>query len=528
MTNIQCHFGKNQGQLKINNFSPEFTFLFFGIFYIFWIFINNLTEDINLSLFVLLAIVIFFLWLFFYLKKYLLVFLFSVLWFTIWIYVSDFNLEKINENLAIINEYTDKVEITAEIKSISKITDERITYIWEIGSFLNLTQSSPYKGEGKNNNLFLEKERLKEILIEISINWNQKLEKWTIIKFEAEINRYEPFNNFEYEKYMLSKWIYFRVYPYNYEIIWENKVNIIIKDISSFRENLLTKIKEIYRKEEAAFLGWILVWARENLPANLSTNFNNSGLTHIIAVSGFNITILIVFFGYIIKFLPPYIRFTFISIIIILFTILVWFNAPVVRASIMWIIWYFVLVSWRKWDTLAIIILTLLVMASFSPLSINYDVSLHLSFLAVLWIVYIQPFLERKLKFIPDIFEIRTALSLTLSALIFTFPIMIINFWQISLIAPISNILVSWTIPIIMLIWFLSLIFYSVLPILWIIIGCFARLLLKWDILVVNTLWEFKYSVIKYDFWEYRGYYEVIYFMILVFVIMRFRKPKQA
>jgi hypothetical protein len=31
--------------------------------------------------------------------------------------------------LAIINEYTEKVEIEAEIKDINKITDERITYI---------------------------------------------------------------------------------------------------------------------------------------------------------------------------------------------------------------------------------------------------------------------------------------------------------------------------------------------------------------------------------------------------------------
>jgi hypothetical protein len=103
---------------------------------------------------------------------------------------------------------------------------------------------------------------------------------------------------------------------------------------------------------------------------------------------------------------------------------------------------------------------------------------------------------------------------------------MMINFWQVSLISPISNVLVSWTIPIILLIWFLSLIFYSILPILWIIIGYFARLLLRWDNLLVNTLWEFKYSVIKHDFWEYRWYYEIIYFMILVFVVIRFRKPK--
>lgn len=362
-------------------------------------------------------------------------------------------------------------------------------------------------------------------LIEIFINWNQKLEKWTIIKFEAKINRYEPFNYFEYEKYMLSKWIYFKVYPYSYEIVWQNKINVIIKSISNFRENILEKIKEIYTEEEGIFLAWILVWARENLPTSLSDNFNNSWLTHIIAVSGFNITILIVFFGYVFKFLPPYVRFIFISIVIIFFTILVWFNAPVVRASIMWIVWYFVLVSWRKWDTLAIIILTLLIMASFSPLSINYDISLHLSFLAVLWIIYIQPFFEKKLKFMPNIFEIRTAFSLTLSALTFTLPVMMMNFWQLSIIAPISNVLVSWTIPIIMSVWFLSVIFYLIFPVLWIIIGCFAWALLKWDILVVNTLWAFKYSVIKYDFWEYRWYLEVLYFMVLVFVIMRFRAP---
>jgi competence protein ComEC len=52
----------------------------------------------------------------------------------------------------------------------------------------------------------------------------------------------------------------------------------------------------------------------------------------------------------------------------------------------------------------------------------------------------------------PNIFEIRTAFSLTFSALISTFPIMMFNFGQISLVAPLSNVLVSWTIPIVMLI----------------------------------------------------------------------------
>jgi hypothetical protein len=103
---------------------------------------------------------------------------------------------------------------------------------------------------------------------------------------------------------------------------------------------------------------------------------------------------------------------------------------------------------------------------------------------------------------------------------------MMFNFGQISLVAPLSNVLVSWTIPIVMLIWFVSLIFYSISPISWMIIGYLARILLRWDILIVNTFWEFKYSIIKYDFGEYKWYLEIIYLLILIFIIMWFKKPK--
>jgi hypothetical protein len=102
---------------------------------------------------------------------------------------------------------------------------------------------------------------------------------------------------------------------------------------------------------------------------------------------------------------------------------------------------------------------------------------------------------------------------------------MMFNFWQVSIIAPLSNVLVTWTIPIVMFIWFISIIFYSIFPILWMIVGYFARILLRWDILIVNIFWEFDYSIIKYDFWEYSWYLEVLYFMVLIFVILWFKAP---
>jgi hypothetical protein len=86
------------------------------------------------------------------------------------------------------------------------------------------------------------------------------------------------------------------------------------------------------------------------------------------------------------------------------------------------------LVSGRQGNILAIVVLTAILMVTYSPLSINYDASLHLSFLAVLGIVYTEKFFEKVFKFMPNTFEIRTATAITFSALVFTFPVMMFNF----------------------------------------------------------------------------------------------------
>ncbi|HBY75402.1 TPA: hypothetical protein DEG21_06230 [Patescibacteria group bacterium] len=51
----------------------------------------------------------------------------------------------------------------------------------------------------------------------------------------------------------------------------------------------------------------------------------------------------------------------------------------------------------------------------------------------------------------PNKFEIKEALVLTLCSVIFTLPIIVVNFGQLSIISPISNILVTFAIPLSML-----------------------------------------------------------------------------
>ncbi|MDD3145246.1 MAG: ComEC/Rec2 family competence protein [Candidatus Gracilibacteria bacterium] len=430
-----------------------------------------------------------------------------IIGFSLGICVSQYNKGNIEANKLIVNEITNKNKIESEITKISKIDEKYTVYLGKL-----------IKIDDKIIN--------KNIYFEIYLNGNYKLENKSLIEFNSKIFLYESFNGFDYNKYMLSKDTYFKTYPYTYEKIGINKENIIIKGIENLRNNMLKIINTIYTKDEAVFLGGILLGARESMPKELSTNFNNSGLTHLIAVSGFNITIIIIFFGYIIKPFPNYLKVVLMSLIIVLFTILVGYGAAVIRASIMGIIGYIVISSGRQGNILSIIVLTLVLMVSFSPLSINYDISLHLSFLAVLGIIYSQKYIESIFSFLPNIFEIKTAFCLTISAMIFTLPIMLFNFGQVSIISPLSNLLVIWTIPIAMLFGFLSIILYYITPILGIIIGYIAWILLKWDILIVNYFGSSIYSTIKYDFGEYRGYYELIYFFILTFIILWFKKTK--
>jgi competence protein ComEC len=348
--------------------------------------------------------------------------------------------------------------------------------------------------------------------------------KWDMILWKSKIELIKNFWDFEYKKFLLAKNIYFKSFFYSIEKVWTNKQNIILKKIDFVRQKLLDTIFELYPKQEAIFLGWILLWARENLPKELKQNFNNSGLTHFIAVSWFNIAILIAFFSYIFKWIPIYFRTILIISLIVLFTFLVWFSIPVLRASIMWSLAFVIMAFWRKTELFTLVFFVWFVLVLFAPLSLNYDVSFALSFLAVFWIIYTQKFWTKIFWFVPETLALREAFVMTMSALSFTLPIMLFNFGQISILAPLSNVLVTFSIPIAMLLWFLSIIFYLIFPLFWYIIWFLAYIFLSWDIWVVNFIWSLDFSVLKYNFQELKYYIEFLYFFVLIFIVLYFKE----
>lgn len=433
-----------------------------------------------------------------------------MIWFFWWVFLSDFYNQLIKNNENILESYYDDsrhiLELT--IDDVYKVDTYNSIYIAKIS---------------KIDNSIIDK----DIFSLAQAPNNIDIKKWYKILVESKIYKLDNFGHFDYKNYMLSKKIYNKIYINSMQVVSVNNINFIEKYLDNLRQNLLGVINILYPKNEALFLGGILLWAREDLPQELKTNFNNSWLTHFIAVSGFNITILIVFISFLFKYFPIYLRVILITVSIVLFTLLVWDTAPVVRASIMGLIWYYILVSGRKWNTWTILLLSLFIMILFSPLSLNYDVSLHLSFLAVLGIIFTSDFFKKIFYFLPETLAIREAFILTMSAFVFTLPIMMFNFGQVSLIAPISNIAVAWTMPFAMAFGFISILAYFIYPIFWFIIWYLTWIFLHYDMLMVSLFWNMDYMLLSFDVGIYKNYLELLYFIVLWFVILYFKEDKK-
>lgn len=484
-------------------------FLIFSYSFLTGVFLTNIYN--NFIVYIFLLIILISIQLIFYFKEIINLIFIWLIWFLIWIFLSIYNLNSINikEDFLIkqTNNFTKKIDIKWKVKYNYSQDENLSSYLISIID-LNWNKINF------------------DINLIIKVNKKSFLQTWDIVAFNSKIIKPENIDNFEYDKYLLLKNVYGTSYVYNFILVW-NEIWIYDKFIVYIKTNFLNIINSIYPKDTAPFLWWILIWTRSELSKELKNNFNRSWLTHIVAVSGFNITIIITFFTFLLKYFPYQLRIIFITCFVIIFTSIVWDQISVIRASIMWLIAYYFLNFGKKVNSFNFLVLLVIIFTLINPLTLNYDISFHLSFLAVLWILYTQDFFKKIFYFITDKFSIKEALIMTFSALSFTLPIVITNFWLLSIISPLTNLLVTPFIPLIMLFWIISVVCYLIYPIIWILVWFLAWICTKYVLLIINYFWSLSFSVISIDLWVYKYIAEMIYFIILIFLILFFKDTKK-
>ncbi len=220
---------------------------------------------------------------------------------------------------------------------------------------------------------------------------------------------------------------------------------------------LVSKIDQILPQPESALFGAMVFGYQKEIPKELKNDFNRTGTTHILAISGMNISIVVLMlmnFGLMIGLWRRQ-AFWLALIGIVVFILLVGSPASAVRAGVMG-----ALLLWAKnrgrlvlvWRP---IVLAAFFMTIFDPSLLAFNIGFQLSFLAVVGIAYFNNFWSRMFRWIPIKFA-RELIAISMAAQITTWPIILYNFGTVSLISPIANIFI---VPLLTPIMFLGLAF---------------------------------------------------------------------
>lgn len=220
--------------------------------------------------------------------------------------------------------------------------------------------------------------------------------------------------------------------------------------IYRIRGVLLSSVRQTSSEPVSSLINGVLIGERGDLPQEVSANFQITGLTHVLAISGFNITLIISMVIICLQRYSRKLRFVITVLLVTFFVILTGAGASVIRAGVMGLLLLFVKTMGRRVDLMKIILLSAFFIVVVDPRLLNFDLSFQLSLLATLSLIWFAG----RLDFLAGsgwqsiLWE---GLVTTLAAQVITLPLIFFSFGRISLISPLANLLVGPLIPYLML-----------------------------------------------------------------------------
>lgn len=279
-----------------------------------------------------------------------------------------------------------------------------------------------------------------------------------------------------------------------------NGGNILYRELFSMRSHLEEALQRALPEPSAGLASGMLFGGSDRLSRETSDMFAKTSMTHIVAVSGYNVSILAYFFleGSILIGLWRKQAFWFAVFAVVVFVAMIGFPSSAVRAGIMGCIVLAAMQFGRAGNAMNALLLAGSVMLLVNPFLLRYDIGFQLSFLATIGILVAAPFFQRitqrgKFSALSELF------FTTVSAQLFVFPLIAYYFHTVSFMGVIANILILWMVPIAMLTSFVTAFFGAVFggvvaPFAWLTHG-----LLWYDIEVIRHLASFRFGFVRID-----------------------------
>lgn len=217
--------------------------------------------------------------------------------------------------------------------------------------------------------------------------------------------------------------------------------------LPKLRERVLELYGQFLPEPHSALLSGIVLGTKSSLDPGFFESLRQTGTLHVVVASGTNIAL---FAGSLLAVMARIIgrRTAIVPTLFAtwIYVFLVGWQPPIVRAGIMGSIAFAAQAWGREFDAWRALFISAAVLLLLQPLWL-FDAGFQLSFAATAGILAFSSSISKRLLLVP---VFRENLATTLAAQIAVSPILWFSFGQFSLISPLVNALILWTVPLIM------------------------------------------------------------------------------
>ncbi len=259
---------------------------------------------------------------------------------------------------------------------------------------------------------------------------------------------------FDYVSYLYKDDILYRMSYAKVTVLSHGHGNWLVAHLAPVEDWFLDSFARVLPVKDADLEGGLVLGSKENISPEFRDDLVATGTIHIIALSGYNVTIV-----------ANALRDLFVDILglsagiasgagaicIVIFVIMTGLQSSAIRAGIMALIGLFARNRGRTYSAFRALVLAGFLMILYDPKYLVYDVSFQLSYLATLGIIFITPVLERAFARVPKkilwVVPVQELMSVTLGAQLGVLPFILYKMGTLSLIALPANILVLPAVP---------------------------------------------------------------------------------
>jgi len=230
------------------------------------------------------------------------------------------------------------------------------------------------------------------------------------------------------------------------------------------RQRIVLAYKSILPPREAGLLSGVVLGVEDGIDDGFKNELKRTGMLHVVVASGSNVVLVAgIIFGLISGLVKKRLGIIFTIAVIFFYALLTGFDPPIVRASIMASFGFTALLLGRQRVALMSLMFSGWLMLMISPRLVT-DVGFQLSFSATFGIILFQKIILTVGRIVPNL--LKEDFATTLAAQIGALPFLLFAFGEVSLLSIFINLILLWTVPIIMIFGLLSAVLGLSIPIL--------------------------------------------------------------